>query len=135
MTLDEAIKKAEEKVEEYKRCAEVHRQLIDVLKGLKTEREQEQDGWIPVWEKSPEPQEYGDKDYSEWLQITIHIGKDCDVVSKAFYCFSTGKWYTNDESAGNGKVSAWRPLLEPYRLRGNIDTIQARIDKYEAESE
>ena len=75
----------------------------------------EQTTWIPVSEKLPKPQEYGDKDYSEWVQITLHIGEDNDVVGRAFYCFSEKKWYT--KGLGVGEVTAWLPLPEPYKSR------------------
>lgn len=73
----------------------------------------EQTTWIPCNKKLPKPQEDGDKDYSEWVQITLHIGENNDVVGRAFYCFSEKKWYTN--GLGVGEVTAWMLLPEAYK--------------------
>jgi hypothetical protein len=73
--------------------------------------------WIPVSERLPDPQENGDKDYSDWLQVTIDIGRngDSDVyVCEAYYCFSESKWYTKRFVVG--VVTAWRPLPEPCKV-------------------
>lgn len=76
--------------------------------------------WIPVSEKLPNAQKDGDKDYSDWVQVTIDIGRDGDNdvhVCEAYYCFSENKWYTKRFVIG--VVTAWRPLPEPYHPKEN----------------
>ena len=82
-----------------------------LLEGLK------KSDWIPVSERLPDPQKDGDKDYSDWLQVTIDIGRNGNsdtYVCEAYYCFSENKWYTKRFVVGI--VTAWRPLPEPYKV-------------------
>lgn len=84
--------------------------------------------WIPVSERLPEVQKNGDKDFSDWVQVTIDISRngDSDVyVCEAYYCFSENKWYTKRFVIG--VVTAWMPLPEPYVPDINVEN--------EAESE
>lgn len=81
-----------------------------LLEGLK------KSDWIPVSERMPDPQENGDKDYSDWLRVTIDIGRNgaSDAyVCEAYYCFSENKWYAKRFVVG--VVTAWRPLPKPYK--------------------
>jgi len=73
----------------------------------------EQTEWIPVTERLPEPQKDGNKDFSEWVLITLYIGENDYVVGRAYYCFSDKTWYA--ERFGCGKVVAWMPQPEPYK--------------------
>ena len=69
--------------------------------------------WIPVSERLPEPQvNGGDKDLSGWVLVSLSTS-DFDTVCSAFYCFSEKKWYR--ERVAFGTVTAWMPLLEPYK--------------------
>lgn len=103
--LKEYMKITDKKLE-YKFLEENYKALNMANQALK------QTTWIPCSKELPKPQKDGDKDYSEWVQITLHIGEDNDVVGRAFYCFSEEKWYTH--GLGVGKVIAWMPLSEPY---------------------
>lgn len=115
MTLDEAIKHAEEVAAEKKKeacnlydaknheesreciwCSEEHRQLAEWLKELKQIREQTR--WIPVSEKLPE-------------KTGIYLISIGDLVtSKSFdgHNFRT-------ESAIRFIPDAWMPLPKPYK--------------------
>lgn len=99
MTLDEAIKHAEEVAdydcynEKQFKCAEDHRQLAEWLKELKQLRAHVR--WIPVSERLPEKN-------GAYL-ITGRQG----AVNKQRY--HDGHWY------GNWSVLAWMPLPEPYK--------------------
>ena len=69
--------------------------------------------WIPVSERLPKAQTSGaDDDCSDWVQVTLHVGEDNDVVCRAYYCFSDKEWYT--DTFVLGEVTAWMPLPEPY---------------------
>lgn len=72
--------------------------------------------WTPCSKGLPDPQDNGDKDFSDWVQITINIGhpepKD-PYVTEGYYCFSEQKWYTKRFVVG--VVTAWMPLPEPYK--------------------
>lgn len=75
----------------------------------------EQTKWIPVSERLPKPQKYGDKDFSDWVEVTILIGKNKDAyVGEAYYCFSENKWYAKRFVVG--EVRAWKLLPEPYKV-------------------
>lgn len=123
MNKEEAIKWFETSIEAYKRILSQRPNLKTSDLGAELEasefalRALEQTRWIPVSERIPDPQENGDKDYSDWLQVTIDIGRngDSDVyVCEAYYCFSESKWYTKRFVVG--MVTAWRPLPEPYKV-------------------
>jgi hypothetical protein len=123
MTLDEAIKHAEEVADKKERekkkwerwlkndsdyravaekvscelCAEEHRQIAEWLKELKQLREQT--GWIPVSERMPNFNDIvlasTDSDYDE-LKVVLTV-------------------YGAEEFWFNGKIKAWIPLPEPYK--------------------
>ena len=122
MTLDEAIKHAEEvaernfnnavyimdkmdktkshiaisNVERCKRCAEEHRQLAEWLKELKQLREQTR--WIPVNERLPEIGQY----------VLCSLIKAEDVKHRVIICkYERAVWWSY--------VTAWMPLPEPYK--------------------
>mgnify|MGYP002522940410 CR=1 FL=1 len=74
---------------------------------------QEQDGWIPCSERLP--------DKSEDYLVTNYIEKWGDKITEtceAFYVYSDSIYKTSywcgSENHKLGKVSAWRPLPEPY---------------------
>lgn len=123
MTLDEAIKHAEEVAEEnekfcYKKggkggyfnedtdwnnikCAEEHRQLAEWLKELKQLREQAR--WIPCSERFPE----------EETDVLICNSKGNIEVSRgSVFDDGTWEWYTSGWHFG--EVLAWMPMPEPY---------------------
>ena len=125
MTLDETIKWFETSIEAYKRIISQRPNLKDSDLGAELEASEfalkalEQTRWIPVSKRLPDPQKDGDKDYSDWLQVTIDIGKDGDpdtYVCEAYYCFSENRWYTKRFVVGT--VTAWMPLHEPYKSEG-----------------
>lgn len=69
--------------------------------------------WIPVSERLPDAQkEFGDKNFSDWVQVCIRINAYQSIVCSAYYCFSEKKWYM--ERMGCGEILAWMPLPEPY---------------------
>lgn len=88
--------------------------FLDSLPSVTPTRKKER--WIPCSERLPKPQNDGDKDFSDWVQITINIGhpepKD-PYVTEGYYCFSEQKWYTKRFVIG--VVTAWMPLPEPYK--------------------
>ena len=89
--------------------------IIDVFDRVTSDLAQEST-WIPCSKQMPDPQENGDKDFSDWLQITIKIGHPVPTdayVTEGYYCFSEQKWYTRRFVVG--KVTAWRPLPEVYK--------------------
>lgn len=75
----------------------------------------EQTRWIPVNERLPDSQKHGDKNFSDWVEVTILIGinKKDAYVGEAYYCFSENKWYAKRFVVG--EVIAWMPLPEPYK--------------------
>ena len=73
----------------------------------------EQTRWIPVSERLPEPQENGDKDYSDWLLITINLGNNDTHTGEAYYCFSEKRWYAKRFAIG--EVTAWMSRPKPYK--------------------
>ena len=79
----------------------------------------EADRWIPVSEGLPDIQKDGDKDFSEWVSITLNIGKNNYAVGRAYYCFSEQKWY--GDKFGIGEVTAWKPLSKPYESEEKED--------------
>jgi hypothetical protein len=129
MTIDEAIKHAEEVAEEKEseaqeleyckldwkheankcaECSKEHRQLAEWLKELKQLREQTR--WIPVSEKLPE-------DYQRVL-VTVVNYWGIEVVRVAEYSNqkkifqikeSNDKWKVGEEG-----LLAWLPLPKPY---------------------
>ena len=114
MTLDEAIRHAEEVAErykwfeenylynkEYKESAEEHRQLAEWLKELKQLKEQER--WIPVSERLPE-KNIEILVTTEWGEVTI---------AKRFY---NGDWFIREDAsnANTDDIVAWMPLPQPY---------------------
>ena len=134
MTIDEAIKHAEEVVEgqiklckryddasgysrshdetirtvdakKCAKCAEQHRQLVEWLKELKQLREQTR--WIPVSERLPEDEE-----------LVLFSTKTDRVFEGRFFVDKTNlQWYAyrNKAFAYNNVVTAWLPLPKPYK--------------------
>ena len=74
------------------------------------QKESKNNGWIPISERLPKPQEDGDKDFSDFVQICTNN----DIVTDAWYCFSDGKWYKQGNGILIGKVIAWQPLPKKY---------------------
>ena len=126
MTLDEAIKHAEEVAEEKEneaqdleyskldwkyeanqcsKCAEEHRQLAEWLKELKQLREQTK--WILISEKLPnEFDEVWCSTDSEEIFKATYLGKMNDGTD----CFDD-----NDGMMWEGDIIAWKPLPKPYK--------------------
>lgn len=74
----------------------------------------EQPRWIPIDERLPEPQkEFGDKNFSDWVLVSIKINPYQSIVCSAYYCFSEKKWYM--KRIGCGKILAWQPLPKSYK--------------------
>jgi len=80
----------------------------------------EQTRWIPVNERLPDSQKHGDKDFSDWVEVTILIGinKKDAYVGEAYYCFSENKWYAKRFVVG--EVIAWMPLSKPYKAEREV---------------
>jgi len=116
MTLDEAIKHAEEVVEkkerdlkfyervneECKECAEEHRQLAEWLKELKQLREQTK--WILISERLPEKN----------VEVLIATEWDCITIGEMF---SSNDWHIHEgaTNAGIDDIKAWMPLPQPHK--------------------
>ena len=87
----------------------------DVDEIIEALEQRTKEKWIPVSKRMPKAQKNGDKDFSDWLQVTIDIGRNGDsevYVCEAYYCFSENKWYTKRFVVG--VVTAWMSLPEPY---------------------
>ena len=91
-----------------------NKETEEAYETLKAERPHGE--WIPCFERLPEPQEVGDKDYSDWVQVTILTDSYTYYVCTAYYCFSEHKWCT--ERMVCGEVIAWMPLTDPYKEEG-----------------
>lgn len=122
MTLDEAIKHAEEvananerlcktirrdmQLSDYGKCAEEHRQLAEWLKELKQLRKQT--GWIPVSERAPK--------VADCYAVTRQIGSD--LIVDACFFDGTNTWHNdnriNHERNYLTNIVAWMPLPKPY---------------------
>jgi hypothetical protein len=125
MTLDEAIKHAEEVAEEKERsaklhqrpnknvkgsgkkynacieCASEHRQLAEWLRELKELREQTR--WIPCSERMPQ----------DGIEIFVYL---FDRPSPYIAWLEDTHWYTEDfEVERDDEPVAWMPLPEPYK--------------------
>ena len=121
MTLDEAIKHAEEVAEGHEKikcikavtleeckCANEHRQLAEWLKELKQLREQT--GWIPCNERLPEE----DTNVLCWYEY-FRYGN----YNKMYQTYGVGTYFDRFGWAGDitgekARVIAWMPLPEPY---------------------
>ncbi|WP_146058865.1 hypothetical protein [Lachnospira multipara] len=80
--------------------------------------------WIPVSERLPEPKNYGNKDFSSWVRVTVkpkHFLLKA-YVTEAHYCFSEEKWYTTEMEWGE-EITAWQPLLlpKPYKAEMEVE--------------
>lgn len=127
MTLDEAIKHAEEVAEEKeeqaweaqlqeeyrtcKDCAKEHRQLAEWLKELKQLRKQTKTGrWITVSERLPE----------ENYAVLVWCPE-----RKNIYCayLEEGQWWIFGAYFEKVKleVIAWQPLPEPYKIKSDVE--------------
>lgn len=70
--------------------------------------------WTPCKEGLPDPQNDGDKDFSDWVLISLYLHKGNSITTTAYYCFSEEKWYTKGRFVV-GEITAWMPLPEPYK--------------------
>ena len=145
MTLDEAIKHAEEVAkekeeqaweaqlqEEYitcKDCAKEHRQLAKWLKELKQLRKRTKTGhWIPCSERLPEERDWYLAVFEEVDTGFIGIPYIADYLMGTHTKFTTEDgWIIHncsdreDESAEyykNLRCVAWQPLPHPYQPKG-----------------
>lgn len=132
MTIEEAIKHAEEVAEEHTKyniyggfescdeCASDHRQLAEWLTDYKRLLEQEPK-WIPV---NKPPKEEGK--YLVTMNYTTHDTIETAEYSKNlykvnvydFYNKKRAGWYKYDSEYGYyevDSVTAWKPLIEPYK--------------------
>lgn len=119
MTIDEAIKHAEEVAKELEEeavkgccddteimnkcteCAKEHRQLAEWLRELKELREQIR--WIPCSEMLPE----------DGTEVFVYL---FDRPSPYIAWVEDTHWYTEDfEIERENEPIAWMPLPEPYR--------------------
>lgn len=129
MTIDEAIKHAEEVAEEHeselkvyenlgkdrelfkreenscKECGEQHRQLVEWLKELKQLREQTR--WIPVSDGLPEDRE----------NVLFSTKAGIVFEGKFFDDKTNFQWYEYryKQFEPNSDVTAWTPLPKPYK--------------------
>lgn len=123
--MKEVFKKIIEKLEEQKkgnpfvygkndksRDASVSRQTLDyAIEIVKQEAEKYDNGWIPVSERLPEPDEYILVSFSNFSLPDIgRYEKDADGGG-AFYPGDCDKSY----SSINVFVNAWMPLPEAYK--------------------
>ena len=147
MTLDEAIKHAEEVAEEKeeqaweaqlqeeyrtcKDCAQEHRQLAEWLKELKQLRKQTKTGrWIPCSERLPEERDWYLAVFEEVDTGFIGVPYIADYLmgKRTIYTTEDG-WiihnYTDIEGGASEyykklRCVAWQPLPEPYNTESEI---------------
>lgn len=137
MTIDEAIKHAEEVVKEKlyeyqeciavhdmedamncEKCGEEHRQIAEWLKELKQLREQTR--WIPV-DTSPKQSERYLAQTSYNSMCVLGYAKNLYEVDKFDFCDDKGKsgWYDYDSEYGYYEIDdvvAWMPLPKLYKV-------------------
>lgn len=141
MTLDEAIKHAEEAADKNERekqkwerwlehdsdnravaekescelCAKEHRQLAEWLKELK--RLKEQTSWIPITKRPPD--EYGRYLIStdDGMVEIVNYGDTNDLPNEiAFYQWDDEEW-----QCWKPNVTAWMPRPKPYKAEGSSE--------------
>lgn len=94
-----------------KDLAAEHEQLADWLNELKILREKvrtllEKDKWIQVSERLPE---------EETDVLICNVNGDIAISRGSMSTESTGSWIWYTSGWRFGKVTAWRPLPEPYK--------------------
>ena len=148
MTLDEAIKHAEEVAEEKeeqaweaqlqeeyitcKDCAKEHRQLAEWLKELKQLREQTKTGrWIPCSERLPEERDWYLAVFEEVDTGFIGVPYIADYLMGTHTIYTTEDgWIIHNCTDIEGGASeyykklrcvAWQPLPEPYKAESEVE--------------
>ena len=142
MTIDEAIRKTKEAVEqnqedyqeclaiydtkgalESEKCALEHEQLAEWLEELKQLREQA--AWIPVSERLPEPVEGSVEDDVDCLNsvtvlfTALNMNNGKAIVDYGYIV--DGEWYSETEGymiPNRWEVVVWKPLPKPYKIEG-----------------
>lgn len=144
MTIDDAIKHAEEVAENNERraesvrnrpissadfyheeescskCATEHRQLAEWLKELKQLREQT--GWVFVSERMPKNNEDVLVCYEDGHVETAYYYIDADIYPSEYEdCCETGWYNCNEDFMYNQDVIAWMPLPASFEPQEGVN--------------
>ena len=80
--------------------------------------------WIPCSERLPEEDDY--KSCIECLDGAVWYFTENGTMGLGYYYKSTKEWSTTYDLKTDGKVVAWMPLPDPYRVERRIDN--ANVD-------
>ena len=81
-------------------------------------KEKENDGWIPVEERLPEEKK---SVLVQWEKYDRHLNVTLTYLDVMWLDDAEEKVFETINGVPNGKVSAWRPLPEPYRPERSND--------------